>query len=339
MVKNATYLLLIFFVGLTAWTVYASIELNKKVAPVIVAPNVELVVKASTLLETIKKVPKKEKIGQLMFLGVEGAELSTQSAQLLRDIQPGGIILLPSNIKSEEQLIKLINSLQNVLSIKPFIAIDYETTTSVLPSFMPKTSIFTYLKSTGINTVFGPIIDIAAKNSYIAKRAYANEEEALQKAEIFLQEAKESNVYTTLKHYPGIGGVTEDPHRTVGIVTYATPSALFNKLAPRTHFIMSSHVKIKEASAPATFTKNYMGEISQDVIIITDDLNMQSIKNTKQKYLKALEAGHVMLLDINYLDQVSKQMVELDTLDDEALNARVEKILRKKMEYGLVERN
>ena len=64
--------------------------------------------------------------GQLLLVGVPGAELDSDSARLFRQIQPGGFILFGRNIKTPQQLRKLIDDLRDLSNVEPIITIDQE---------------------------------------------------------------------------------------------------------------------------------------------------------------------------------------------------------------------
>ena len=61
-----------------------------------------------------------------MLVGVPGLELDSETAHLIRDIQPGGFILFGRNIRSASQLRKLTDDLRDLSEIEPIITIDQE---------------------------------------------------------------------------------------------------------------------------------------------------------------------------------------------------------------------
>ena len=65
-------------------------------------------------------------LGQLLCMGVPGPELDAETARRLRALQPGGFILFGRNIKSPEQVRKLIDDLRDLSEIEPIITIDQE---------------------------------------------------------------------------------------------------------------------------------------------------------------------------------------------------------------------
>jgi len=65
-------------------------------------------------------------LGQLLLTGVPGPELDAETAARFRALQPGGFILFGRNIKSPEQLRKLVDDLRDLSDTEPFITIDQE---------------------------------------------------------------------------------------------------------------------------------------------------------------------------------------------------------------------
>src|SRR4030095_9847347 len=71
-------------------------------------------------------VMKHTSVGQLLLVGIQGFELGTEEAKLLRQVQPGGFILFVRNIKTPQQLRKLTDDLRNLSTVEPIITIDQE---------------------------------------------------------------------------------------------------------------------------------------------------------------------------------------------------------------------
>lgn len=67
-----------------------------------------------------------KKLGQFLLTGVPGPELNADTARRFKALQPGGFILFGRNIKSPEQLRKLIDDLRDLSDIEPIITIDQE---------------------------------------------------------------------------------------------------------------------------------------------------------------------------------------------------------------------
>ena len=65
-------------------------------------------------------------LGQLLLMGIPGAELDADTARRLKALQPGGFIIFGRNIKSPEQLRKLMDDLRDLSEIEPILTIDQE---------------------------------------------------------------------------------------------------------------------------------------------------------------------------------------------------------------------
>src|SRR5436190_21266937 len=69
----------------------------------------------------------REKIGQLMMVGVKGEELAPEEKSFFKDYPFGGFILFGHNLKEPAQILALCRSLWEVKEeLPPFIAIDQE---------------------------------------------------------------------------------------------------------------------------------------------------------------------------------------------------------------------
>ena len=67
-----------------------------------------------------------DSLGQLILTGVPGPELDHESAELFRRVQPGGFIIFGRNIKSAQQLRRLLDDLRGLSKVEPIITIDQE---------------------------------------------------------------------------------------------------------------------------------------------------------------------------------------------------------------------
>ncbi len=194
-------------------------------------------------------------VGQMLMIGFRGDVLDRDIAALLRDIQPGGVVLfdydLPSkgevvrNITSPRQLRALTSALQGIAPY--FIAVDaeggyvnrlkkeYDFTVSV-PSAQKlgrkspgKTkrvadALARELKEMGINWNFAPVVDvnIDPKSPAIGaiERSFSDVPGAVvAHANAFVKAHREQQVIPTLKHFPGHGSAAGDTHLGVTDVT------------------------------------------------------------------------------------------------------------------------
>ena len=205
-----------------------------------------------------------EAVGQMLMIGFRGDVLDGDIAALLRDIQPGGVVLfdydLPSkgemvrNITSPRQLRALTSALQGIAPY--FIAVDaeggyvnrlknkYGFTVSVPSAHalgrksLGRTKKVAYalareLKEMGINWNFAPVVDvnIDPKSPAIGaiERSFSDVPRAVvAHANAFVKAHREQQVIPTLKHFPGHGSAAGDTHLGVTDVTetYRCPKEL-----------------------------------------------------------------------------------------------------------------
>ena len=67
-----------------------------------------------------------EDVGQLILMGIPGTDIDNETANIIRKVKPGGIILFGRNIESPNQLRNLIDDIRSLCSIEPIITIDQE---------------------------------------------------------------------------------------------------------------------------------------------------------------------------------------------------------------------
>ncbi|MBA2620172.1 MAG: glycoside hydrolase family 3 protein [Acidobacteria bacterium] len=180
-----------------------------------------------------------KKIGQLLFIGLPDAELSNQSSELLREISPGGICLFSRNIKSVEQVRRLICDVRTNLSIVPFISLDQEggvvdrlrrilTPMPAASSLATKEDACTLAKITaeavrmlGFNMNFAPVVDVvdderAKFSNGLYSRAFGKKKETVVSlAGAYLKTLQAAGCIGCLKHFPGLGASPADSHENL----------------------------------------------------------------------------------------------------------------------------
>ena len=196
-----------------------------------------------------------EAVGQMLMIGFRGDVLDDDIAAMLRDIQPGGVVLFDYDLPSKGEVVRNITSprqlrtLTSVLrGIAPyFIAVDaeggyvnrlknkYGFTVSV-PSAqklgkqsLGKTkrvadALACELKDLGINWNFAPVVDvnIDPKSPAIGamERSFSDvPRTVVARANAFVKAHREQQVIPVLKHFPGHGSAAGDTHLGVTDVT------------------------------------------------------------------------------------------------------------------------
>lgn len=198
-----------------------------------------------------------QSVGQMLMVGFRGLELDEATEQMLRDLQPGGVILfdrdgpsggeMPRNIASPEQLRALTAQLQDTAVIPYFIAIDAEggyvnrlkekygfavkvPTARTLGGESPEhtaeiaDALAQQLAELGINWNLAPVadVDIDPDSPAIGKweRSFSVDPALVAAhAGAFADAHRQRGVIPALKHFPGHGSAAGDTHLGVADVT------------------------------------------------------------------------------------------------------------------------
>ncbi|NER16350.1 glycoside hydrolase family 3 protein [Spongiivirga citrea] len=270
----------------------------------------------------------KQKIGQMILVGFRGDSIQKVDSILkdqLKKGEIGGIILFDydvvykkadRNIKSPDQLKKLIADLQSLNEDQLFISIDQEggKVSRLKPKYgFPESVSAKYLgqiddvdttllyaernvktlKSLGINLNFAPVVDmdINPNNPVIGgyERSYSKKAEIVEKhAAIWIDAHAEAGIISTLKHFPGHGSADADSHKGITDITnfWSVEELIpFRKLsAKKSMGIMTAHVMNKELDStyPATLSKNVIKKIIRNNfefngLVFSDDLQMKAV--------------------------------------------------------------
>lgn len=197
------------------------------------------------------------RLGQLLLTGVPGLELDSETAARLKKLQPGGFILFGRNIKSPEQLRKLIDDLRDISDIEPFITIDQEggrvsrlrligeepPNAQALRDKGDTNLIKTHGRLTGqILRLFGfnldlcPVLDISyddtADNSLKGRCWGKDPQQVINNAGIFNRAMREQGILSCAKHFPGYGPAECDPHEFLPVIAKSHEQMMREELAP-----------------------------------------------------------------------------------------------------------
>ena len=288
------------------------------------------------------EVPLGRKIGQMLMVGFRGSVLVDDHV-ILRDIRRhdlGGVILfdydvvlqqVDRNIRSPEQLKRLIASLQDAATIPLLVAVDQEggRIARLKPEhgFAPTPShselgmrddlratyaagkdIAVTLVEVGINLNFAPVVDLCSNpdNAVITGlgRCFSNQPDTvIRHAQQFIQAHQNHDVISVIKHFPGHGSSQDDSHLGFTDVSSRWTAA---ELAPyidliaagRADAIMTAHVfnLTLDADHPATLshptiTGMLRDQLDFDGVVISDDLQMGAIS----EYYGLEQAVHLAL--------------------------------------------
>lgn len=321
-----------------------------------------------------------QKVGQLMMIGIQGTALDADGRYMLTEFPCGNLILFDRNMETAEQVKKLTQDVQRTVKettgVPALIGIDQEggevmRMRQYLPD-MPSAEVLgqgaleaahdwavktgTALHDLGINTNFAPVVDL--DGAY--HRSYGKiPEEVVPYAEAVIQGYTETGLFTSLKHFPGIGKVKTDPHIDGDVVTLTHEELnaedgkpfrdLIQSMNQGRTFIMVSNVTFPniDADNPACLSKIIMTDILRNEygyrgLILSDDMEMGAIAkhyDFGDMGVRAIAAGADMILvchDYGHEQEVYNGLLKAyrdGRLDRSAVDEKVRRIIQTKLQY------
>ncbi len=209
--------------------------------------------------EMVKSMTLEEKIGQLLIVGLDGAEISQNDIHNIRENKVGGFIFFSRNIGDKNQLLELIRNLndENMNNKIPlFFSTDEEggivSRLSPIvnnlrnPSWLGKVddeelslkygeNLGLKLSSFGFNLDFAPILDIDSNplNPVIGNRAYGKSPLSVSAHGLAVMEGiKSKGIIPSAKHFPGHGDTSVDSHVDLPLVHKSKEELKKNDLIP-----------------------------------------------------------------------------------------------------------
>lgn len=279
--------------------------------------------------ENRTQIPLDVKIGQMLKIGFRGMEVADTN-HIVRDIKKyhlGGVVLFDydvprdtafRNIKSPEQVQKLVSNLKQLAKKPLIVSIDQEggRVVRLKPKYgFPETVSAQYLGNLnntdstryyarqtaetladlGINVNLAPVVDVNVNpnNPIIGgiERSFSGDPQTVvHHASTYIKTLHKYDILTVLKHFPGHGSSEKDSH--LGVVD-VTDTWSEKELVPYRQLIdsnlvdavMTAHIfnaKL-DSTYPATLSKPTITGILRDRlgfegVIISDDLMMGAIR-------------------------------------------------------------
>lgn len=211
------------------------------------------------LIEKISSLSIEQKIGQLFFIGLPGAEIDPETRRLLEEISPGGICLFSRNVRSLEQVRGLNDELRKILPVEPIISLDQEgglvdRLRRVMTPMPPPRVIREHgdlaaarqlgaltgeiLSMLGFNMNFAPTMEIMSEdrdllsNGLFSRSFGRSPGEVLGYTMVYLRGLQSAGILGCLKHFPGIGAGEVDSHEELPLVHLSHDELIAKDLAP-----------------------------------------------------------------------------------------------------------
>jgi beta-N-acetylhexosaminidase len=263
----------------------------------------------------LHSVKIQNKIGQLLIIGFNGTKMTPRLSSLLKRLQPAGVILFARNIKSAEQIWRLLRDCQKCVLTPLFTCVDLEGGSvdrfrEVLGPAPSAAEVFATgdrklfhkhgqvigenCRALGFNVDFAPVLDLAfeASRSVLSSRTVsANPREAAVYAREFLAGLRAANVLGCGKHFPGLGEGKLDSHHALPVIDKALKKLWAEDLLPyrslraQMPMVMVAHAaypQVTHDQTPASLSKVWITDILRKRIgyhnlIVSDDLEMGGV--------------------------------------------------------------
>jgi beta-N-acetylhexosaminidase len=209
--------------------------------------------------DSLYELPLEQQIGQFFYIGLPGTELDEKTRALIKEVQPGGIIIFGRNVATAEQLRTLLDGVREMLPIAPLVGVDQEggLVDRLRKIFTPMASARTIrehgdlagsralgritgeaLRILGFNMNFAPVMSIMTEerdllsNGLYSRSFGRSPGEVLGYTTVYLRGLQETGMVGCLKHFPGIGAGEVDSHEQMPMVTLSQEDLMAQDLAP-----------------------------------------------------------------------------------------------------------
>ncbi len=324
-----------------------------------------------------------EKLGQMMMVQFAGQSYSPELDAMISQYHIGSVLYFQFNIGSKTQLTGLNSEMQHNAYLPLLVAVDQEggtvdrltnldgpqppaaqigATGNPNVAYQQGVKDARDLASYGFNLNLAPVVDVNnVYNPQLYDRTFGNNPATVTKmASAYLSGLQQSGkVLGTIKHFPGLGDVSTDPHYGLPALTRSLSSLNAIDWAPyknlikqgNVYSIMVTHeiVDALDKTEPSSLSPAVIGILRNEMhfqgVIITDSLTMDSIHNFYtygEAAAKAVEAGDDILMGADSPSTLAemitgiKQAMDSGAITQQHIDDSVRRILLLKYEMGLL---
>ena len=209
--------------------------------------------------KSLHSLPLEQQIGQFFYIGLPGTDLDEQTRSLLKEVQPGGIIIFGRNVAEPQQLRALLDGAGELLPVKPLLGIDQEggLVDRLRRIFTPMPAARKIrehgdlaaaralgritgevLRILGFNMNFAPVMSIMTEdrdllsNGLYSRSFGRSPGEVLGYTTVYMRGLQGAGCLGCLKHFPGIGAGEVDSHEQMPVVRLTHDDLIAQDLAP-----------------------------------------------------------------------------------------------------------
>ena len=213
------------------------------------------------------------------------------------------------------------------------------------------------LRALGVNVNYAPVCDVANNpaNPALGIRSFGDDPATVGRfAAATVRGLQDEGVAATVKHFPGAGDTTADPHHELPVVSRTNAELAARELVPfraaldagarmvmTGHFALpDQHVDLPTSLSAAVLCDLLRGELQFDGVTVTDALDMHALAQGSAQIVDAvaaLRAGEDVLLgtaDEAALERLEEGLVQaerrglIDAGEDAAAKRRLDELRR-----------
>ncbi|MEF8846952.1 MAG: glycoside hydrolase family 3 N-terminal domain-containing protein [Candidatus Paceibacterota bacterium] len=314
---------------------------------------------------TLNRLSYEEKIGQRFIIGFQGTSVTPELENKIKELHPGGVLLLGRNLKDGDQLERLTDNLQEIAledtGLPLFISVDQEgeplcrinwlecTSPSAIESEEQALEIGLErgkrLKELGVNLNLAPVLDKSYPGDFVYPRTFQSRDAGFL-AKSFIS-GQQKHVFSVLKHFPGYTTIDFDPEREKLAKLDFIPDIDQFKIAMKADpvMVMTSNVVYNELSDyPLTMSPEGIDFVREELnpgLIISENLLSPVMKENyglEDTVVETAEAGVDILLvaGFNEIKDTRKaiEALEKKKIDNQQFNESLLKIIKLKQKIN-----
>ncbi|HVT05790.1 MAG TPA: glycoside hydrolase family 3 N-terminal domain-containing protein [Thermoanaerobaculia bacterium] len=303
----------------------------------------------------------------ILGVGITSTELTDLERSILRDLTPYAVVLFGRNIDTAAQLQDLIGEIRSSSSTPPLLMIDEEggrvdRLRHILPG-LPSAEAFRegerseelveefggvigrLLRHFEIEVNLAPVVDIGhlPETPGLERRCFGDTAELVSNlGGRFIRAHQHAGSAVCLKHFPGMGYGTGDPHYGASVIDIPVEQIVTEELMPYVRLgeeaeaIMIGHAsypQIDGPNLPASLSYKIATELLRDVVgfsgvAISDDMEMHAVADLgsfEETAERALLAGNDVVLFCSHIERIPAltEFLEKKAAVDDRFSGRV----------------
>jgi beta-N-acetylhexosaminidase len=333
----------------------------------------------------VQRLSLDQQLGQLLLVLFAVRDATPDAVEMVNAQGVGAVISFAANIQSADQVRAMTAGLQRMAPIPLLMAVDQEGgavnrfraiigSEPTVASLATTQQVYargqqdaTLLHAYGYNLNLAPVVDVdGSANPQLYGRTFGAEPQRVATmAGAYLAGLQDSGAVTgCLKHFPGLGATTTDPHQGLPVLWRSRADWERIDLAPYrmllaqqgnrqdVRAIMVSHELIPAVDSalptslsPTIITGALRGDLGYQGVVITDSLYMGALNShwsVAQASVLAIKAGADMVMGAQnpqmaaQIKEALKQAMASGALTSERIATSAQRILTLKIEMGLI---